>query len=105
MEAVTEKGEDGEVLTEGVQSGTDRGESETDKSGRATAETGTGTEKETKAESTGRGVKTGSKGGAWGAETEGGSALVHPSRPIAQGLNAVAAWSKRRRIRKNSGRC
>lgn len=65
MEAATEKGGDRKVLTGGVQPETERGGSETktERGGRATAETGKGEETGTKAESGGRGVKTGRKRG------------------------------------------
>lgn len=93
MEAATEKGGDREVLKGGVQSETDRGGSVTERGGRATAETGKEKETETKAESRGRGVKTGRKGGVQGAEsrpseTEGGSGPVHQSHLTAPDLNA-----------------
>ena len=110
MEAATEKGEDGEVPTEGVQAETDRGGSETEteteseRGGETTAETGKEKQTETKAESAGTRVKTGRKGGAREAQSGGGSAPVHPNRPIAQGLNEGAARSRRRRIRKTRGR-
>lgn len=94
MKAVTEKEEDGEVLTEGVQS-----ETETDIGGRGTevkrgrraaeAETEMAKETETKAESEGRRVKTGTEGGV--REAERGSAPVHLSHLIAQGLISEAA--------------
>lgn len=93
MEAAIEKEEDGEVPTEGVQPETDREGSgtEIERGGRAAAEKGKEKERETKAESGGRGVKTRSEGGVKEAERGlaeigGGSAPVHLSRLIAQGL-------------------
>lgn len=63
MEAATEKEGDREVLTEGAHLETDRGGTETEREGRATAETGKEKEMETKARSEIRGAKTGMKGG------------------------------------------
>lgn len=95
MKAVTEKEEDGEVLTDGVQSETetDRGGrgTEVERAGRAAAETEKAKETETKLENKGRRVKIGSEGGLREVgrgpiEIETDSAPVHPSHLIAQGL-------------------
>lgn len=93
MKAVTEKEENGEVLTEGVQPETD-----TDVGGRgaevkrcrraAEVETKKAKERVTQAESKRRRVKTGAEGGA--REAERGSAPVHLSHLIAQGLISEA---------------
>lgn len=102
MEAVTENGGDREVLTAGVLSETGRGGSVTERDGRATAETGK--EKETEAESKGKGVKTGWKAGVQEAETEEGDTPVHPIHLIAQVLITWPMQPKKRRTRKNKGR-
>lgn len=84
MAAATERGEDGGVLTEGVQPETDRGGNETEIERGGRAKTENEKDRETKAQSTGKGVKTAVR------ETERGSALVHRSHPIAQGLSVGA---------------
>lgn len=88
MEAVTEKEEDREVLTEEVQSETDREERETEveRGGRAA---------ETKAESGGERVKIGGEEG----QTKEDSAPAHLSHLIAQDLIRKATHIKTRRRR------
>lgn len=90
MEEATEKGEGG-VPTEGLLPESNRGGSGTgrERDGGATAET------ETKVESKGRRVKTGSEGGVREAErgparAEAGSAPVLVSHLIAQGRSVKA---------------
>lgn len=114
MEAVTERGGDGEVLPEGVRPETEthRGGSgtEIERGGGVAAETGREKAREIKAESEGRGPKTGSEGGEREAEkgpteTEGGNAPVHQTLLTARGLIGRFMMAKRRRLRKNRGIC
>lgn len=65
-----------EVLTAEVQRGTNRERNETER----------GKDKGTKAETKGKGVKTGGQGEVCEVEREGGNALVHLTHPAAQGL-------------------
>lgn len=76
-----------EVLTAEVQQGTDREGNETE----------SGKEKWTKAESKGRGAKTGRQGEVCEVEREGGDALVHLTHPAAQGLTMWSMLLKKKR--------
>lgn len=104
MEPATEKEGDEEVLTEGVQTETDRGGmgTEVERGEKAVAAI------ETRAEREGRGVKIGSEERLREAErgpTEGESAPFHLSHQTAQGLVTGLVQEEKRKSRKNRRKC